>query len=366
MVLLIGAGLLVRTLQKAQSTDVGFDSKNLIVLSMDVTPLGYDQTRATTLRAQLAERLKALPGIKSVSSAEIMPFAGRRDDLMDIEGGDSGLRVNANAVSPEYFQTLGIPLRRGRQFTEEDVRSGQLPAVVSQATANRFWSGGNPIGQRFRDGDGKSHEIIGVVADVSSTYIGKLDGPFFYTPDSLTNLSTHSFVLRTNGNVNASLSAVREAARSLDKDAFFTVEPLEENVRRTLEPARTGAWFSGTVSLLALIIAATGIYGVLSYNVVERTSEIGIRMALGAQRRSVLLLIVSDGLKLATIGTAIGIALGVVLTKVLGSVLVSLSATDAITFVTVSSGALVVSLMACYIPARRATKVDPLVALRNE
>ena len=294
MVLLIGAGLLVRTLQKAQSTDVGFDSKNLIVLSMDITPLGYDEARATTLRAQLAERLKALPGIKSVSSAEIMPFAGRRDDLMDIEGGDSGLRVNANAVSPEYFQTLGIPLRRGRQFTEEDVRSGQSPVVVSQATANRFWPGGNPIGQRFRDGDGKSHEIIGVVGDVSSTYIGKLDGPFFYTPDSLTNLSAHSFVLRTNGNVSASLNSVREVARSLDKDAFFTVEPLEENVRRTLEPARTGAWFSGTVSLLALIIAATGIYGVLSYNVVERTSEIGIRMALGAQRRSVLLLIVSD------------------------------------------------------------------------
>jgi predicted permease len=366
MVLLIAAGLLVRTLQKAQSTDVGFDSKNLIVLSMDVTPLGYDEARATALRAELAERLKALPGIKSVSSAEIMPFAGRRDDLMEIEGGDSGLRVNANAVSPEYFQTLGIPVRRGRQFTEEDVRGGQSPAVVSQATANRFWPGSNPIGHRFRDGDGKSHEIIGVVADVSSTYIGKLDGPFFYTPDSLTNLSAHSFVLRTNGNVNASLSAIREAARSLDKDAFFTVEPLEENVRRTLEPARTGAWFSGTVSLLALIIAATGIYGVLSYNVVERTSEIGIRMALGAQRRSVLLLIVSDGLKLAMIGTAIGIALGVVLTKLLGSVLVSLSATDAITFVTVSSGALVVSLLACYIPARRATKVDPLVALRNE
>ena len=366
MVLLIGAGLLVRTLQKAQSTDVGFDSKDLIVLSMDVTPLGYDAARATSLRAQLAERLKALPGIKSVSGAEIMPFAGRRDDVMDIEGGDSGLRVNANAVSPEYFQTLGIPLRRGRLFTDEDVRSGQSPAVVSQATANRFWAGGNPIGQRFRDGDGKSHEVIGVVADVSSTYIGKLDGPFFYTTDSLTNLSAHGFVLRTNGNVNASLIAVREAARSLDKDAFFTAEPLEENVRRTLEPVRTGVWFSGTVSLLALIIAATGIYGVLSYNVVERTSEIGIRMALGAQRRSVLLLIVSDGLKLAMIGTAIGVAVGVVLTKVLGSVLVNLSATDAITFVTISSGALVVSLLACYIPARRATKVDPLVALRNE
>ena len=366
LVLLIGAGLLVRTLQKAQSTDFGFDSKSLIVLSMDVSPLGYDEARATTLRAQLAERLQALPGIKSVSSAEIMPFAGRRDDAIDIEGGESGLRVNANAVSPEYFQTLGIPLRRGRQFTEEDVRSGQSPAVVSQEMANRFWSDTDPIGQRFRDGDGKSHQIIGVVGDVSSTHIGKLDGPFFYTPDSLTKLSAHSFVLRTTGNVNAGVSAAREAARSLDKDAFFTVEPLEENVRRTLEPARSGAWFSSAVSLLALIIAATGIYGVLSYNVVERTSEIGIRMALGAQRRSVLLLIVSDGLKLAMIGTAIGVALGVVLTKLLGSVLFSLASTDVITFATVSSGALVVSILACYIPARRATKVDPLVALRNE
>jgi len=185
-------------------------------------------------------------------------------------------------------------------------------------------------------------------------------------PGSLEKLSGQSFVLRTNGNVNVSVSDVREAARSLDKDAFFTVEPLEENVRRILEPARTGAWFSGAISLLALIIAATGIYGMLSYNVVERTSEIGIRMALGAQRRGVLMLVVSEGMKLAMIGTAIGVALGAVLTKVLGSVIFALSSTDAFTFITVSSGALVVALLACYIPAHRATKVDPLVALRNE
>jgi predicted permease len=366
LVLLIGAGLLVRTLQQAQSTDIGFDSKNLIVLSMDLSPLGYDDARTTTLSTQLTERLQALPGIKSISLAEIMPFAGRRDDAIDIEGGGSGLRVNANLVSTEYFQTVGIPLRRGRLFTEEDVRSEQSPAVVSQAMANRFWSGADPMGQRFRDGDGKSHEIIGVVGDISSTYIGKLDGPFFYTPASVAKLTGHSFLLRTNGNLNASVSAVREAARSLDNDASFTVEPLEENVRRMLEPTRTGAWFSGTISLLALIIAATGIYGVLSYNVIERTSEIGIRMALGAQRRGVLLLIVSDGMKLATIGIAIGVVLGVVLTKLLGSLVFGLGSPDAITFATVSSGALAVALLACYIPAWRATRVDPLVALRNE
>jgi len=366
LVLLIGAGLLVRTLQRAQSSDVGFDSKNLIVLSMDVSALGYDEARVTTLRAQLAEHLKAMPEIKELSSAEIMPFAGRRDDAIDIEGEGSGISVNANRVSPNYFQTLGIHLLRGREFTEEDVRSGQLPAVITQAMVNRFWSDADPIGKHFKDGDGNGREIIGVVSDISSTHVGKVDGPFFYTPASLAQSAAQSFVLRTNGNVNSSVNTVREVARAIDKDAFVTVEPLEENVRRALEPARTGAWFSSTISLLALIIAATGIYGMLSYNVIERTSEVGIRMALGAQRRSVLLLIVGDGMKLAAIGTAIGLAVAVTLTRVLGSVVFGVATTDALAFAAVAIGALVVALLACYIPAHRATKVDPLVALRRE
>jgi putative ABC transport system permease protein len=152
----------------------------------------------------------------------------------------------------------------------------------------------------------------------------------------------------------------------LDKDAFVSVAPLEENVSRMLEPARMSAWFSGTVSLLALLIAATGIYGMLSYHVVERTSEIGIRMALGAQRRNVLLLIVSDGMKLAAIGTAIGVAAAFALTKLMASLLVGIDGTDALTFAAVSISALAVALLACYIPARRATKVNPLIALRSE
>ena len=333
---------------------------------MDLTTQGYDEARAATLQVQLSERLKAVPGIKSVSVAQMVPFSGRRDETIDIEGGGSELSVSANVVSAEYFETLGIPLRRGRQFSEEDARSGESPAVISQAMANRFWSNADPIGKRFKDGPGKSHEIIGVVADISSTHIGRLDGPLFYTPALPEKLTGHSFILRTNDNPPASVSAVREVARSLEKDAFVSVEPLEENIRRMLEPARMGAWFSGTVSLLALIIAATGIYGMLSYHVVERTSEIGIRMALGAQRRNVLLLIVSDGMKLAGIGTVIGLAVAVVLSKVLASAVFGIAPTDAFTFATVSIGALVVALLACYIPARRATKVDPLVALRNE
>jgi predicted permease len=371
LVLLIGAGLLVSVLLRAQSTDVGFDQKSLVVVSMDLSTQGYDQARAATLYGQLSERLKTLPGIKSVSLAEVVPFSGRRDVPIDVEGYGTSLSVGENVVSPEYFQTLGIPLRRGREFTEEDAedaRGGESPAVISQAMANRFWSNVNPVGQRFKDYDGTSHEIIGVVADISSRQVGRIDGPLFYRPAALEKLTGHSFLVRANENQRGVVSAAREVMLSLDKDVSVSVEPLEENVRRMLEPARVGAWFSGSISLLALLIAATGIYGMLSYHVVERTSEIGIRMALGAQRRNVLLLIVRDGMKLAGIGTGIGLAGAIVLTKLMSTMLFGIAgiSTDALTFAAVSVGSLAVALLACYIPARRATKVDPLVALRNE
>ena len=366
LVLLIGAGLLVRGLQQAQSTDLGFDQKNLLVMSMDLTAQGYNEARATMFYSQLSERLKALPVFNSVSLVGVAPFSGVRETTIDIDGGGSSLNVAANVVSAEYFQTLGIPLRRGRQFTEEDMRSGASPAVISYAMANRFWPGADPIGKRFKESSGPSHEIIGVVADISSRNIGKVDGPLFYTPAEPSKLAGLSFVLRTKENLPASVSAVREVARSLDKDVFLSIEPLENNVNRMLEPARMSAWFSATVSLLALLIAATGVYGMLSYHVVERTSEIGIRMALGAQQRNVLLLIVSDGMKLAAIGTVIGLAAAITLAKVMSTMLFGVVPVDAFTFVAVSIGALGVALVACYIPARRATKVDPLVALRNE
>lgn len=365
LVLLIGAGLLVRGLQQAQSSDLGFDQKNLLVLSLD-TP-DHDKARAATLYAQLSERLKVLPGIDSVSLAGIVPFAGTREAAIEIDGaGGSALSVSTNVVSAEYFGTLGIPILRGRPFSEADALSGTAPAVISQAMANRFWPSADPIGKRFKETDGPSHEIIGVARDISSKRAGQLDGPFFYTPASPGELTGLSFVLRTKGNQPASIGAVRELARSLDKTAFATVEPLEENLRRTLEPERMGAWFSGAVSLLALLIAATGIYGMLSYHVAERTSEIGIRMALGAQRHNVLLLIVGDGMKLAVIGTVVGVIAAIVLTKVMTTLVFGVVSTDAVTFAAVSTGALAVAFLACYIPARRATKVDPLVTLRNE
>jgi len=368
LVLLIGAGLLVRGLRQAQSADLGFDQKNLLVLSLDRATPDQDEAHAATLNEQLSERLKVLPGVESVSLAGVVPFAGVRETAIEIEGHEAAavLSVGTNIVSPEYFKTLGIPILRGRPFSEADALSGTSPAVISQAMANRIWPGADPIGKRFKEISGAPHEIIGVARDISSRRVGQLDGPLFYTPASPRDLTGLSFVLRTKGNQAASISAVRELGRSLDKETVVTVEPLEENVRRMLGPERMGAWFAGTVSLLALLIAATGIYGMLSYHVAERTSEIGIRMALGAQRRNVLLLIVGDGMKLAGIGTAVGLVAAIALTKVLASVLLGVVSTDAATFAAVSIGALVVAFLACYIPAHRATKVDPLVTLRNE
>src|ERR1700754_253468 len=251
LVLLIGAGLLVRGLQQAQSAELGFDQKNLLVLSLDRATQHQDEARTTPLYAQLSERLKVLPGVESVSLAGVVPFAGVREAAIEIEGHEatsgSAISANANIASPEYFRTLGIPILRGRPFSEADAL-GQS-AVISQAMANRFWPGADPIGKRFKESGGTSYEIIGVAADISSKRVGQLDGPLFYTPASPHDLTDLSFVLRTNGNQAASISAVRELGRSLDKDAVVTAEPLEENVRRMLEPERMGAWFAGTVSL---------------------------------------------------------------------------------------------------------------------
>jgi len=220
--------------------------------------------------------------------------------------------------------------------------------------ANRFWPGADPLGQRFKDTAGTSHEIIGVVADISSRQVGKLDGPLFYTPASPAKLSGLSFILRTNDDQPATIGAIREVARSLDKDAFVSAEPLAENVRRTLEPARTGAWFSGTISLLALLIAATGIYGMLSYLVVDRTSEIGIRMALGAHGRSVLWLVLREALLLVAVGLVIGVLTSLAVTKTAATLLYELKPNDPLTIALAMSARQARSLASTSRPSRTA------------
>jgi putative ABC transport system permease protein len=372
-VLLISAGLLLRSLQRAQSTDRGFDPANVLALSLDTAAGGYDSPRTAVLYQQLTERLATMPGVKSVSLASAIPFAGRQYTGIKIEDrgtefAERDFQVNVNMVSPSYFQTLGIPLILGRQFSEQEVAGSQSVAVVNKAMADRFWPNENPIGKRFID-NSSSYEIIGVARDISSIDLAQHDGPFIYLParfDKPADKPALTVILKADGNQPSLAGVAREAVRSLDKNLVVSIKRLEENLDSKLQPARSGAMFSGALSLLALLLATTGIYGVMAYFVSERTREIGIRVALGAQTSDVLKLVVKNGMSLALIGVVIGLAASFALTRLMSGFLLGVAPTDAGVFTVVSVGLIAVALVACYIPARRTAKVDPLVALRYE
>jgi macrolide transport system ATP-binding/permease protein len=371
LLLLCGAGLLARGLHRAQSTDLGFEPGNLLALSVDLASAGYDAPRAAIFYQQLTERLETLPGVQSVSLASTLPLGAVNSAPVTIEGrqetsGAQTFQVNSNTVSPQYFQTLGIPIIRGRHFNEQDVRSRRHVVVISQAMAQRFWSGEDPIGKRFNS----DHEIIGVARDISSTRLGEPDGPFFYEPAFIEKQIGGKILLRTGANQQAALIAARDVARSIDKDVPVSVKRLEENLANMLRPARFGAMFSIALGLLAMALATVGVYGVMAYSVSQRTREIGIRVTLGAQAGDVLRLVIRQGLRPVAIG--IGIGLGITLplafavSRVFSQTIFGLSLLDPMTFVGLSLFLAAAALLACYIPARRATKVDPMVALRCE
>jgi predicted permease len=377
LVLLVGAGLFLRSLQQAYSTDFGFDTSDALLASVDMARQGYNEPQARNFYRQLVEQVEAVPGVRAVTLAQYIPVnAGGSRTSVYIEGytpqEGEDLELNLNIVDAKYFQALSIPLLAGRGFSEQDTGSTAKVMMINEAMARRFWPGQstqNVVGKRLsiNGAEGPFWEIIGLAKTGKYRNLREAPLPLMYFPLSQQYRPRVTMLIRTTGNAARLAPALRSEVQKLDKAVpLFDVKTLDEHLGRALGQERTNASLIGGFASLALVLAAIGIYGVMSYTVTQCTREIGIRLALGAPRTAVLRLVVGHGMMLAFIGLVIGVGAAFTLTGVISSLLYGVSATDLATFVAVPIILAAVAFAACYIPARRAAKVDPMVALRYE
>lgn len=369
--LLVGAGLLVRALQKAQDVTPGFNLSDVQVVSADLQLHDYDSAHAKAFQQALSTRLQALPGVKGVALARTEPlgsnFAATGFATQAQPGGGPPAIVNFNTVSPGYFDVLGIPIVRGRTFTDEDVASSARVAVVSEALAHRYWPGENPIGKRFNGGGTSPYrEVIGVARDVRNVYLWTNTEPYIYTPLPAAGAPDMQFFVRTEGNPAPLMAAVPASVRAIDSRLQATTHRLANNLAIWIWPSQVGALLSGALGILALLLASAGIYAVAANAVTQRTREIAIRLALGARHAGVLALLLRDGMRMVAIGVVIGLVGAAGGSTLLSKFLYGLSAFDVLAFAGVSVLLAGVAFLACWIPARRVTRVDPAVALRYQ
>ncbi len=389
LMLLIGAALLVRNVQRTRTVDTGIETQNLfsVVVNQD-SDAPRSLPAQAVLRRQLAERLRAIPGVTSISQALRQPLTGNpASTSITIDGQpakDRQLpRASYNFVSASYFETLGVPIMRGRGFTESEANSSVPVVVISEATARKFWPQLDPgqiIGRRIgiaaaslkpdeennETTNFPSYEIVGIARDTRSGWVWEKDETYLYVPVIPGNDSAEYLLVRTKGDPAPVMAAVRNEAAGLDPHLRVFIERISENLDLQMTPFRALAIIAVVLGMTALLLAAVGLYGVMSFVIARRTREIGIRVALGAQPRDVVRLVLSHGLRLIGVGIVIGLAGGVLIGRLLAAVLVDLSPLDPIAFGSVSIFLAVVGLVSCWMPARRATKADPLVALRYE
>src|SRR5215213_8377338 len=383
LVLLVGAGLLVKSFWRLSQVNPGFDPQNVLVMQISINARPEEGPRVDNFLTALQQRVHQLPGVQSVSVSNGLPFEGANFPPIVIEGkpapapgqDPTGLLY---IVSTDYFQTMRIDLVRGRLFSTEDRKDTPQVALIDQVFARQYFPNEDPIGKRFKlnTPGADSREIIGIVRHVEHS---GLEGQtantaeFYFNFDQIPVASLSRYVRRVNLLVRTSVEPlslaglVRNQLSALDKDqAVFNVRTMEQALAQSVAARRFSMILLAVFALLALTLAAVGIYGVISYSVAQRTREVGIRMALGARTIDVLNLVIRDGLKLVLIGIVIGLGGALFLTRLMTTLLFGVTATDAVTYVTVALGLIIVALIACCIPARRATKVDPLVALRFE
>jgi predicted permease len=374
LVLLVGGGLMMRALQKAQTIDLGFDPGHAVEVSFDLRLQGYESAQGKEFQKRVLERVRALPGVQSAGIADMIPVdlhfsrAAVFAEGQPLERPNNVPTAMYSRVSPGYFQAMSTPLLEGRDFTEQDDEKAQRVAIINETFARRFFPGENPIGRRFSLSrpDGTKTTVIGVVQDGKYAGLNEDPRPFVARPLWQSDVGSTSVIARSVGSEQELKVAVSREVQQLDPHLPMSANTLNEKMSLPLLPARIAAFLLGGFGLLALVLAAIGIYGVISYAVSTRTHEIGIRMALGAQKPAVLRLMIGQGMRLTVLGVALGLAAALILTRFLRSLLFGVSATEPTTFVIASILLAGVALLACYLPARRATKVDPMVALRHE
>jgi putative ABC transport system permease protein len=378
-VVLIGAGLLINSFVHLRNLHPGFRADHLLTMKVDLSEVKYpDGNRRAAFFNELIGRVRALPGAQSVAVAGNLPLTYDGDSTsVSVEGTpdpppDQQLDVIFRAIGPGYFDTMAIPRIRGRDFTDHDNANSKDVVIVSEKTAQHFWPGQDPIGKRLKPGLGKSdspwREVIGVVKDVrQNDLVAPPKMQMYFTYRQLKNLAPNALVVRTSIEPISLGRSVRDAIWSVDKDQTVSdIDTMDHIVAEAVAQQRFSMLLLGLFATLALLLASVGIYGVMSYSVTQRTREIGIRIALGARRADVLQMTVKQGLRLVSAGMLLGLAAAFLLTRVLASLLFGISATDPVTFIGISLVLLAVAILASYLPALRATKVDPIIALRAQ